>query len=241
MFGEPGSLFKNMNFNQIIKTIKDYIFPIFCLGCKKEGEWLCDSCYKRLDLSGVFFCPVCHRSQEGGAPCLLCQRNCFVESEIAVTKYHEDLPIGHIVRTLKYDLAEDVLKIIEQIITDFLKNNPNLIEEVDCIIPVPLHKKRLAERGFNQAELIANILGKQIHKPVKNVLQRIRHTTHQSKLSRKKRLQNVIGAFDIDFIPPARVLLVDDVYTTGSTMGECAKELKKHGVDKIYAFTLARG
>jgi len=230
-----------MYLNDVFNTIKDYIFPIFCLGCKKEGQWLCQDCFCRLDLSGVYFCPICHKNQISGTCCQACRNQSFVESEIATTIYHEEEIIGQIIHTLKYGLAEDILLVIEKIIEIFFTNNQDLFKDIDCIVPVPLHKKRFAERGFNQAELIAHIVSKQIKRPVKIFLQRTRHTPHQTRLSREERLKNVLGAFTFNFSPPRVVLLIDDVYTTGSTIQECARELKKQGVEKVYAFTLARG
>ncbi|MFH1947115.1 MAG: ComF family protein [Candidatus Magasanikbacteria bacterium] len=192
-------------------------------------------------MRGVYFCPVCHKPRDGGVCCDGCYQASCIKSEIAITTYREEALIGNIIHTLKYSLAEDVLIIIERMIISFLGRNKDMFTEVECIVPVPLHKKRLAERGFNQAELIANILGRKINKPVRNFIQRTKNTPHQARLSRQERLKNVVGAFAPEQNLLSCVLLVDDIYTTGSTIQECARGLKKQGVEKVYAFTLARG
>ena len=115
---------------------------------------------------------------------------------------------------------------------------------LNLIIPVPLHRSRLRQRGFNQAVLIGRILARQLSLPMQlDVLARIRPTEPQIELSAEKRRINVKGAFSVirpDCIAGKRVLLLDDVMTTGSTLDECAKELKKAGADMVIAVTTAR-
>ena len=224
-----------------LNKIKDYIFPVFCLGCKKEGEWLCDKCFEKIDLSGIFDCPVCHKNTEFGVCCLPCGGESFLDKHLAVTKYEEDGLVGSVIQTLKYSWAEDVLSAIDKIISKFVDENRDLFMNIDCVVPVPLHQKRYVERGFNQAELIAKILADKINKPLKNILTRQRHTSQQAKLGREERLENLKDAFVIKKVVRGNILLVDDVFTTGSTIQECAKVLKNSGVDKVVGFSLARG
>jgi len=114
----------------------------------------------------------------------------------------------------------------------------------ELIIPVPLHGKRLRQRGFNQAVLIAGVFAKAWHLPLsRNNLCRIRWTEPQIHLSFNDRVNNVRGAFavnDPSQIAGRRLVLVDDVYTTGSTVAECAKVLKKAGAGEVYVATIAR-
>jgi competence protein ComFC len=112
----------------------------------------------------------------------------------------------------------------------------------DCITFVPLHESRLRERGFNQAQLLANQLGLRLKLPVKPLLTRIRPTDKQSQKDRRGRLQFLEGA--LQMLPlqaqiPSRVLIVDDIYTTGTTMNACAKALAKEGI-VVYSLTVAR-
>jgi len=160
-------------------------------------------------------------------------------------KYQEKESIGKLIHILKYEYAEDVMEAISVLLNIFVTEYTHIFPQVDMIVPVPLHTKRFVERGFNQASLISEALSTHIQIPVEqHILFRIRHTPHQAKLERTARLKNVKGAFHVDLpdrIRGMRVLLVDDVYTTGATMQACAKALHDAGASCIYGFTLARG
>ena len=227
---------------RVIEQIKKYIFPIYCLDCNQEGFWLCNNCYKKLDLSGRFFCPVCHVSTCNGHCCLDCKSNSYLDQEIAILKYSDQEIIGQIIHNLKYNYAEDLQVLLKDIIKDFVNSNPNLFQDVNQIIPVPLHKKRYVERGFNQAEIIAQILSRELSIPLNKNLKRIKYTRQQAKLDKREREENIKEAFTLsDDIIPRVVIIVDDVFTTGSTMQACAKVLKEKGVEKVIGFTVARG
>ena len=108
--------------------------------------------------------------------------------------------------------------------------------EVEAIVPIPIHRARLKERGFNQSALIAEALSKPTGIPVWNALSRVRDTPHQIDLSNDERVVNVRGAFlarGETQIRPARVILLDDVFTSGATMDECARVLLGSGVDRV--------
>lgn len=112
----------------------------------------------------------------------------------------------------------------------------------DVIVPIPLHKSAYAERGFNQAELLACSLSTYVHLPTKLVLKKLYATKPQKTLTMQQRSGNLLGAFDVidaASVEGATVLLVDDVVTTGSTLDECAKMLKLHGAKEVYAVTAA--
>ncbi|MDD2656089.1 MAG: ComF family protein [Patescibacteria group bacterium] len=231
-----------MSFGGILDSIKDIFFPVNCLNCAKEGDFVCEECLKTLDLSGVFCCPVCHQENKTGDYCLGCQP-LFIDAEIAVTKYDEQDLIGEIMHCFKYQYVEDLEKTIEKMIASFLSNND--LPEFDAITFVPLHGRRYIERGFNQSEKIAVILAKKMHKPVVNLLKRTRYTKPQAKFKRQERLVNLKDAFEFCYkkqdFKNKNVILVDDVFTTGSTMQECAKVLKLNKVAKVIGFSLARG
>ncbi len=225
-----------------IEQIKNYVFPTFCLDCSQEGFWLCDDCYKKLDLSGRFFCPVCHAPTCDGCCCVDCKTNSYLDQEIAILKYSDQEIIGQVIHNLKYNYAEDLQVLLQNIIKDFIKFKPELFKSINQIIPVPLHPRRFAERGFNQAEIIAQILSQELFVPINKNLKRIKYTKQQAKLDKKEREENIEKAFIFsDDIVPRVVIVVDDVFTTGSTMQACAQVLKERGVEKIIGFTLARG
>ena len=205
-------------FKEVIKYFKDALFPVRCLNCEKEGEWVCQKCFIFLDCDG--FCR---------------------EDHWAISKYQDDLLIGKIIRKFKYNYVKELYLVFEKMIELFFQNNPDVFKDIDCIIPVPLHKKRFAERGFNQSEIIANIISQMIHKSVVNSLSRVTNTKHQARLSKEERLTNTKSAFRMVELVSGKVLLVDDVYTTGSTIAECKKELLANGATSVTSFTIARG
>jgi ComF family protein len=115
------------------------------------------------------------------------------------------------------------------------------LSDVDALVPVPLHPQRLKERGFNQAELLASMTGKAAGLPVRDLLVRTRDTVHQVGLSAEDRASNVAGAFaakDVIERGIRHVVLVDDVFTTGATTGECATALRSGGVFRVSVLTL---
>ena len=116
----------------------------------------------------------------------------------------------------------------------------------ECIVPVPLHPSRLRTRGFNQAELLAAVLGQEAGLPVRRLLKKTRKTRDQKSLGRMERRKNLRNAFAVDLEElgeniPKSVLLVDDVSTTGSTLTACAFALRKQGVKQVVFLTVCAG
>lgn len=124
---------------------------------------------------------------------------------------------------------------------EFLTRFMSVPEEwtADCIVPVPLSKQRLKERGYNQSALLADEVAKRCDLPVREeLLTRVRETEKQSLMSKEQRLKNLKGAFKAsDECAGLSIVLIDDIKTTGATLCECAKELKKHGAVRVYALT----
>ncbi len=117
-------------------------------------------------------------------------------------------------------------------------------KNIDVIIPIPLHRKRQKKRGYNQAEILAKELGKYVNVPVeKKWLCRRIYTNPQKELGKKERGKNLEHVFEVsgDFRQVKTVLLVDDIYTTGSTVDSAAEILKSHGVSKVYFLTITIG
>jgi ComF family protein len=154
-----------------------------------------------------------------------------------------DGPVQELIHRLKYGKKTHIFRPLALLTSRHL--TPFIAESgAELIIPVPLHRKRLRERGFNQSVLLAGVLAKSWHLPMsRNNLRRIRWTEPQISLSVADRTKNVRGAFavkDPTQIKGKRILLVDDVYTTGSTVTECAKVLKNAGAKEVYVATVAR-
>ena len=141
-----------------------------------------------------------------------------------------------LVHALKY---KGYLRVVEKAIAPLMAG---LVggRRYDAVVPVPLHRSRLAKRGFNQAELMARGVAKRISAPVLDKLRVVRRTRDQVELSASARRVNVAGAFASRGPVVGRGLLVDDVFTTGATLSECAGVLRQAGAGEVYALTLCR-
>lgn len=225
----------NMFLNSVKKYLKDIFFPIFCAECGQEGEWWCATC-RRDKIDFVF--------QKSDGP---------LNGTAAFLNYQEGEAVGDLIKQFKYHNASDMEHLWKEIILEkeklliqFLGQND--LEKTNlAVIPVPLHPRRERERGYNQAEILANAVGGVLQKAGmgagadKSVLLRKKYTAQQAKLNREERINNVNGVFECKKIVPENVVIVDDVYTTGATMLECAKVLRENGAKKVWGVTLARG
>ena len=202
---------------------------------------ICDRCGDPLARQHQSLIPS-PQSLGGQQPQSLCARCCRIESAIgqarAVGEYEGAL--RDIIHALKYSGRHSLARPLAELMR---QRGRDLLEEVDCIVPVPLHWRREYQRGFNQAREIARPLGP----PVVEALRRQRATRAQVELAADRRRANVSGAFAARqswFRGPAirgkRVLLIDDVSTTGATLEACAQVLKESGASEVYALTAAR-
>ncbi len=226
------------------RFITECIFPIYCLGCEKEGEWLCSGCIVSIDTKGVECCPVCHRGTPYGICCAECRDRSSLDHVIATTQYNEKWLIGQLIHIVKYSYASDASIFFNRLISDWYSSHAQSLKGIDLIIPVPLHRGRLALRGFNQSDMIARALCDLAKIECVQLMVRVRSTKRQALLSRSDRIKNVLDAFLVkepDLVVGKHVMLVDDVYTTGSTMQACARELIRTGAASVSGFILARG
>ncbi len=236
---------------ELVQFIKDCLFPIFCLGCDQEGVWWCDSCIIQSFNGGEFYCPVCHLKNLNGKNCLNCQAASSLEAVAAFFNYQNNRAVSGLIKKFKYNLVTDINNLWLQITTEFLNTiwqAGNLPSCDATLVPVPLHSRRRRERGFNQAQLIAQNIFQVLKKDHPGIqlddlnLQRIKFTKQQAKLNRAERLSNLNGAFvwqGRDALSK-NIILVDDVFTSGATMQECARVLKSAGAQKVYGLVMAR-
>jgi len=208
----------------------DLLFPRRCLGCQREGSHFCEDCFSLLSLAR--------------APSVISARSSL--SALFCATSYEDALVQRLIHAFKYppflrDLAKPLAFSIIAHIT--LLNKP--IYPPDVICPIPLHKRRLKWRGYNHAEELAKQLGQAFSLPVvTDVLLKTKHTAPQANLGKEKRLANMKGVFQVrnlKAIEAKNILLVDDVYTTGATMEECARVLKKAGAARVFGAVVARG
>jgi len=204
----------------------DIIFPIECLGCGKEGEWLCGECQNKIR-------PDSHSL-----------RGEFLDRIFTFYSYDNEL-LKKLIHGLKYKFVEELVLPLGEILVRELKKVEGQIGRPDFIVPVPLHRKRLLERGYNQSELLSLKISEHFGWPMENkVLARSRRTASQVSLSGGARKENVCGAFVVinsSKVLNKKIVLVDDVTTTGATMEECVKALKQAGAREVLGVALTKG
>jgi len=208
----------------------DVLFPKFCLNCGAEGTLLCEDCEALLEITGFH---QKHSTQS-------------LKDLYFPVNYKNPL-IKNLIHIFKYEpLVKELSKPLSSlIISHFLlmDNKPEFSDRL--IIPLPLGKRRLKWRGFNQAEEIGKFLAEFWKIPlVSNCLIKIKETVPQIELEEEARKENIKGVFlaaNKELIKNRKIILIDDVYTTGSTMEECARVLRYAGAKEIVGIVIARG
>ena len=233
------------------ESLLDFCFPMSCAGCQKVrltssmGLW-CNDCLEALPWLRSPLCPQCGRPflKSLSAPdhlcgdCSLglfsfdCARSAVLHTGVVRERIHQ-LKFGGQLQWVP-PLADLLAKAFES----------GLSQRADFIVPIPLHIRRLRHRGFNQAGLLAKHVGRFKKLSVRfDILFRDAWAEPQTRLSREERLQNVKGAFSVrdpSAVKGRRILLIDDVFTTGSTLTECTRILKNAGAARVYALTVSR-
>jgi competence protein ComFC len=242
-----------------MKRALDGLYPPICelCGCGlKDGNALCETCEEKLPRIISPFCETCGESffgqVDGPFDCPNCKDISF-HFEFALAAMDRCEETLELVHRLKYGkeihLADALGKLACGVFLD--RRFQVSLKEKWLLVPVPLHPSRLRKRHFNQAEEIARVVAKQCELPMMNLLKRVRKTSTQTRLSRKQRLENLKKAFELRNAwrkknPTALrsvrgVIIVDDVFTTGSTVDACAKVLRKAGVKRVAVLTVLRG
>ena len=221
----------------IRERLSKLFFPVNCLNCESESDWLCETCLANIPLTRDDICVLCHKYSEENNLCLVCQKELRLDGVVSLYPYNNQ-SIRSVIKVAKYIKQFDAIRYLSN------KSRPDiwlrLPREKWQLIPIPLHKTKLKTRGFNQAEIIADEFSLKDNK-VSNILTRTIETIAQAELPKEERKDNVRNCFTLKSQPPTTVLLIDDVFTTGSTLKEAAKVLRKAGTKKIWAVTLAHG
>ena len=228
--------------------VLDTLFPdgIKCIFCGRDipiigGRCTCEKCAKELPLNNhKTKCERCDDHIHSMAKfCDRCQNN-KVHFDVAISPFvYKDKLVG-LIHALKYSNAKYLADPLAEYMAEyFLKRKL----KADVIIPVPLHEKRFKRRGYNQAEVLANALGSKLGLPVlREAVERVVDNKTQRKLGYTERRENIKGAFKViggKELKGKTIILVDDVLTSGATIEECSKVIKKHAT-KIIALTVAR-
>ena len=223
-----------------LQILWDFLFPVHCISCRRYTESeapLCAECFNKLSLHQTFFCGTCKaRLPESRKICH--PATPFILG--AATDY-ENETVRELIYALKFNGVKSAAAPLGNLMLSYLK--PLLIHEV-VVVPVPLGKKRLRVRGYNQAELIAKIISEGLSAPMVSALIRDRETKPQSGLRKVKlREENVVECFSLSpgiDLNKKIVLLVDDVTTSGATFREAALALKRGGAKLVYAVAASK-
>ena len=231
-------------------TILDWWYPKKCLGCGRIGEYLCSSCLQAVEHKRGWYCPECNQMAVGGKTHLGCQRKFSLDGLVGLLSYKGLVKLG--VHSLKYrflkDIETELAGLIQAAIRVKIKDRQgsswlSFLKKKPVVIAVPLHWRRQNWRGFNQAEIVATIVADSLRlELMTDKLIRKQITGPQTKLNKIQRQTNVSQAFAIKEKEslPEKVLLIDDVWTTGATMKAAGKVLKRNGVREVWGLTLAR-
>ena len=226
-------------------NLLDLVFPKTCLGCGEEGKYLCDNCLGKLKLLKPV-CPYCERPSIDGFTHTKCSRVYGLDGLTSIWDYEG--AIKKAILALKYKYSTEVGKELSEQFVLSLKTQNLLfmIPDSSTLVPIPIHWHRENVRGFNQSEEIGKEVARQMGWEFNpKLLVKIKPTSSQAELSVEERKQNLKDVFavpprDSSFVIPDSVVLFDDVFTTGSTLKESAKVLKKAGVEKVWGLTIAR-
>ncbi len=241
-----------MSLVDYLNSAIDLVYPRICFSCdesiKEEMEiYICGKCRKKINLRHQDRCFRCATaiglfSVVSKRGCVMCENmKLYFDGVYSVMSYEG--VIRNLLHKFKYGKSESLLVPLGNILVENVKNC-DFLRDIDVVIPVPLFWKQQIKRGFNQSEMFARRLSAHLSINISHRnLVRVRNTETQTHLSHDERIYNVTGAFSVrkrQKIAGKKILLIDDVMTTGVTASECSSVLKKSGADSVYVITLAR-
>lgn len=249
---------QNISTGRILTNLfLDFIFPPTCIGCRcliDKAEYrnevsrpgICNKCKDTIVIQNSFSCAFCQAAVVNGMTCPFCRRDHELNQLLVAVSYEQPL-VKSAIKNFKYKFMRGLSKDLSSIMTGYLKKQ--LARGVvslsnTIIVPVPLSASRLRWRGFNQAELLAQELGRSFNLPVMNTLERTGNRKNQADIKdRETRVENMKNSFiciDPKTIIGKDILLIDDISTTGSTLEACSQALKKAKASRVVGFVFAR-
>lgn len=216
---------------KILLFLKLLFFPKECLDCGILGEFICLNCLKKIPT-------------RPSKPSEKIRYQDYLD-QVHVASFYANRILARLIDLYKFHYQEQLGEILSQIAINYLKKNQLTSTLSDfVIIPIPLHQRRYLERGFNQSQILAKFIGQYLNIPVvDDALIRTKYTKHQTKLNMSKRLKNITGVFAVNYkqkIIGKKILLIDDVVTTGVSLNEAAKILRQNSAIKVIGLVLAK-
>ncbi len=231
-------------------AVLSLFYPSHCAACGCDtaaGVHLCGECGEKARTIEAPFCHRCSQAFQGAIDGTFTCSNCTGRDfhfECAVARYRSDGVVREFIHRFKYDGHFYLRHQLADWLAAGLEDERIRATPADFLVAVPLHSARFREREFNQAEVLARLLSKRSGMPVLPCLRRIRYTSTQTRLDRHERMENLRGAFRVrqtSRVLNRHLILVDDVFTTGSTVDECARVLRQAGAASVRVVTVARG
>ena len=232
------------------EALVSLLYPPHCANCGADtdgGVHLCAACAGQAKKIVAPFCRRCSEPFDGDISSEFTCANCAdrtLHFDCAVARYLSRGVVREFVHRFKYDRHFYLRLPLTDWLAETLDDERIRAQPIDALVPVPLHSARFREREFNQADVLAELLGKRAGLPVLRALDRIRYTTTQTRLDRHERMENLRNAFRVRDTPAVQnrhLVLVDDIFTTGSTVDECARVLRAAGAASVRVVTVARG
>jgi len=225
-----------------IKSIIDFIFPPLCLGCNQEIDsgFLCANCSKQIFNAYLGVCAKCGYPVGYNERCQHCKTGMVLPRTRALGYYTP--PLLPLIHALKYEGKKSLVKILGRALAGLLNSDP-ILRKADAIVPIPLHPARERERGFNQAFLLGLEIAQLTGIPLVNVLKRKKNTKSQTQLVTEERILNMQGAFSLKdqrIVNNQKIVLIDDVITSGATINSAAQTLLSAGAGAVYGLVIAR-
>lgn len=233
--------------------ILDLLFPRHCLGCSLlitdfSDNQLCPACQATIPFKSEFICAFCGSPVVLGRTCQFCRKNYQLDRLWVATVYETPL-VEKMIKTIKYrfvkslttNVSEIMIKYLDKKVLPSTEFNPSAL----LVTAVPLHKRRLNWRGFNQSDIFAQNISQHFNWPFSlELLKRNRYKKPQAeienRLERLKNMENVFQCLKPDQVRNRKVIVVDDISTTGSTLNDCARALKGAGATEVIGLVFAR-
>ncbi len=243
------------------RYVLDILFPIICIFCESEGEFICADCAARLERAEAQYCMICQKPAIAGLTHPGCRHPFGVDRLVCILNYHHE-PVRQAIIGGKYRNLPGIFTALGQMAARHLIIHPPLVDKSFILVPLPLHPRKQRKRGFNQTEIICQSISKELGLPVVHALSRKKFTKPQKDLKRAQRILNVQDAFTAahgvaplwrrllfnqphrpvspNLIKSNNIILVDDVTTTGSTLTAAAKVLKRNGAKQVWCLAIAK-
>ena len=222
----------------------DIVFPKHCIGCKKFGDYLCPNCFATIKFSDRSICAKCQKPSPDGLTHKSCHSHLMIDGIIAGVEYRG------IIKKLVYNLKhkpylKDLARPASNLLYESLIQNESAVKYITqntIITSVPQSQEKQTKIGYNPSEEIAKKLSKKLNLPYKRLLKRTRNTKPQPNLKNEEKLKNIKDTFVLNnhTVTHPVILIIDDVSTTGRTLKECAKVLKRKGTKIVLGVSFAR-